>query len=1217
MIGYDKRILEIGTACGDITRALKDHRNTVIGIEIDKESGSIAQQYCEKMIFGDVELLNLDESLQNASFDIILLADVLEHLKSPFDLLKKLKKFLKPQGYMVVSIPNICHGDVLFNLMNSDFHYTSTGLLDRSHLRFFGIKNIICLFHENGFQIYDLKTTNVAIGWTEQNIYDTNNLGILRKFLENIPYTSVYQFIFKAMPSVEVKKIQIAEFDANDLFLRFIDNHFYTTISRRSAEKRHQIFDLGSQVSQNFFILLYRLASLLTNKNFSTQNYPKTYCTSLFNRIFCWFKIHFPKILKMKSELIFSDNSRITAFSSDSKNPLNANSLTLFDKNSDKLPTVAEQDVYAAYRPVDANIEYENEKIVNISISDIRLIAFYLPQFHPFPENDLFWGKGFTEWTNTTKALPFFPGHYQPRLPGELGFYDTRLKEVIKRQIELAKTHGIFGFCLYHYWFQGKPVMRVPFLQLIENDDLDIPFCLCWANEPWTARFDGLSTHGNVLIPQIHSLEDDIAFFRDIEIALKDRRYIHIDGKPLLIIYRPFLFPDIKKTLDLWRDLAKNAGIGDLFLVLIQNTFDEIVDPRSIGFDAAIELPPQKILLQDIKTKIALYDPNFQGVIYDYSELITKSLHREKPEYILFRGICPGWDCTPRRKNPVIIIGSAPYEYQRWLEGLCQYSQENLPSEYRYIFINAWNEWTEGAYLEPDRKFGYGYLNATARSLKNTNLKIAVVLHLYYKELGDEIIEYLHHIPIPFDLFISCTVHEKSVIESKFKKEFKDSSIEVKGVKNVGFDIAPFLIEFKYIFHEYDLVLKIHGKKSVHWSDNNIWRRHLMLNLLGSEHVVRAIFNSFTENPELGIIFPEHLPKLEKYINWGNNFPIASELFEIMNITIRENTPLEFPAGSMYWFRPKSLEPLFNLNINYSDFDDENKRDGTLAHAIERSILFTVNETGYTWQKVSYYDDKLNLSQLWNHLRTKKFGKIAVVIHIFYPDLVDEFIVYLKNIPYTFDILISTPLKYVNTIESQFRQHFPGSVIDIRAVENFGYDIYPFIIVFKDEIKKYDYVCKIHSKKSEHHPIFSGWRVYLLDNLLGSQYIVTQILLKLSENPKLGFIFPLNYPPVNNYIEWGSNFEIAYDLMKKINITLNREDPLVFPAGSMFWFKPMALEPLFRMPFTAKQFKEEGHERIDGTLSHAIERVILKIVERQNYTWEAIHAVNDSNFFGD
>jgi len=423
-------------------------------------------------------------------------------------------------------------------------------------------------------------------------------------------------------------------------------------------------------------------------------------------------------------------------------------------------------------------------------------------------------------------------------------------------------------------------------------------------------------------------------------------------------------------------------------------------------------------------------------------------------------------------------------------------------------------------------------------------------------------------------------------------------------VENRGYDIAPFLLEFKNSIYNYDLILKIHGEISTHWSDHHVWRRYLVSNLIGSEQVVRTIINNFVETPGLGILFPENYPLLKNWLGWGDNFPIASELLKRMNIQISENSTFEFPGGSMYWFRPTALEPLFQLDLNYANFNTTNERDGSLAHAIERSIILVTKNRGFTWQKVSYFDENLKLSNKWNNLRTKKFGKIAVVLHIFYPDLIDEFIVYLKNIPYTFDILVSCQPEHVEVIDKNLRQHFPESLIYVRGVENYGYDIYPFVSAFREIIKKYDYVCKIHSKKSQHHPEFTGWRKYLLDNLLGSQFVVNNILSRFGNNPRLGLIFPENYPPTVKFIEWGRNYHNAMNLMEMCGIEFCLETPLIFPAGSMFWFRPTALEPLFTIPLTFEKFKECGNESIDGTLSHAIERIILKIVEHQKYYWE-------------
>lgn len=379
------------------------------------------------------------------------------------------------------------------------------------------------------------------------------------------------------------------------------------------------------------------------------------------------------------------------------------------------------------HRGVDGNISpntpsetggvYEKEDHSEIPSSLLKLIAFYLPQFHPFEENDRFWGKGFTEWHNVTRALPLFQGHYQPKLPGELGFYDIRLKNVMKRQIELARQHGISGFCFHHYFLDGKPVMRVPFDQMMCNKELDMPFCLHWANEPWTVRWDGNRNRDGVLLDQRHDEEENMAFIQDITPALKDSRYIHIDGRPLLLIYRPGLFPDARKTVDTWKKYCHENGIGDLYLVMVLTLFDKVRNPEYYGFDAAVEFPPHLTPRISVRNGVSLYDDEFNGYIYSYKEVMDESLKLGKPDYTLFRGLMPQWDNTARNQAATVYYGSTPELYRKWLTELGHYTLKNLPANKRIIFINAWNEWAEGAYLEPDLKFGYAYLNATAKAL--------------------------------------------------------------------------------------------------------------------------------------------------------------------------------------------------------------------------------------------------------------------------------------------------------------------------------------------------------------------------------------------------------------------------------------------------------------------------------------------------------------------
>ncbi len=373
-----------------------------------------------------------------------------------------------------------------------------------------------------------------------------------------------------------------------------------------------------------------------------------------------------------------------------------------------------------------------SEDNIELNEYDLKLIAFYLPQFHPIPENDKWWGKGFTEWTNVSKAVPQFYGHYQPHLPGELGFYDLRLVEVQKRQIELAKKYGIYGFCFYHYWFGGKKLLDTPLTQYLEHSELDFPFCICWANENWTRKWDGLDSE--ILISQSHSSKDYLEFIKDIENILKDSRYIRINGKPLLLVYRVELLPDAGAASACWREYCKNTGIGDIYLAAVQGFGFE--DPQNYGFDAAVEFPPHTMRCADITGKIKFINREFCGKVYDYSDFVKSKTYLKTTPYKLFKTVSPSWDNTARKPNcPHIFYGSSPELYKEWLSDAANFTMKVNSEEEKIVFINAWNEWAEGTHLEPDRKYGYAYLQAAAevvlncRKKEKINKKIIFVSH--------------------------------------------------------------------------------------------------------------------------------------------------------------------------------------------------------------------------------------------------------------------------------------------------------------------------------------------------------------------------------------------------------------------------------------------------------------------------------------------------------
>ncbi|HNS36614.1 MAG TPA: glycoside hydrolase family 99-like domain-containing protein [Anaerolineaceae bacterium] len=369
----------------------------------------------------------------------------------------------------------------------------------------------------------------------------------------------------------------------------------------------------------------------------------------------------------------------------------------------------------------------QTEYVEYIDISDtyidqvpVNLIAFYLPQFHPIPENDLWWGKGFTEWTNVSKATPQFDGHYQPHLPGELGFYDLRILEIQKRQVELAKQYGIYGFCFYYYWFNGKRLLEKPMDQFINDPELDFPFCICWANENWSRRWDG-GEH-EILIAQEHSYEFDKRIIHDFIELFANPRYIRVQGRPLLIVYRVDIMTDVRRTLDYWREVSINAGMGDPYILAAQ-TFGYI-DPRKDGFDGAVEFPPHNgAEIPEITDSLKKLNPYYSGRVLRYADFSEQSMLRIVPQpFRRFNTVFPSWDNSPRRQGAgLTYYGSTPALYARWLKRACVFALENFPPGERFVFINAWNEWGEGAHLEPDRKFGYAYLQATQDVLRDLN----------------------------------------------------------------------------------------------------------------------------------------------------------------------------------------------------------------------------------------------------------------------------------------------------------------------------------------------------------------------------------------------------------------------------------------------------------------------------------------------------------------
>lgn len=375
-----------------------------------------------------------------------------------------------------------------------------------------------------------------------------------------------------------------------------------------------------------------------------------------------------------------------------------------------------------AERELDALVSSipESEKPSGARKPQRPVIAFYLPQYHPIPENDEFWGKGFTEWRNVSMAKPQYKGHYQPHIPADLGFYDLRLPEVRAQQAELAARYGLGGFCYHHYWFHGRRVLERPFQEVLKSGEPDFPFCLNWANENWTRRWDG--GDASILIDQKYSDEDSAAHVRSLYPAFNDKRYIRLNDRPLFLIYNLASIPDPKRVTDVMRETMIKDGMGEIHICAAE-TFAGRIDPRPFGMDSAVEFPPHHCWRFGTESEWQRFDFTgpFEGSLNDYRMLIHDEIERATPEFPLFRTVVPGWDNTARRNSQAtILVNSTPELYGEWLYHMLEWTKRAHPDSDAPVFVNAWNEWAEGCHLEPDQIYGYSHLEATQEAIERS-----------------------------------------------------------------------------------------------------------------------------------------------------------------------------------------------------------------------------------------------------------------------------------------------------------------------------------------------------------------------------------------------------------------------------------------------------------------------------------------------------------------
>lgn len=620
------------------------------------------------------------------------------------------------------------------------------------------------------------------------------------------------------------------------------------------------------------------------------------------------------------------------------------------DRYSGMLPpgTRGRPPVAAAHRPLQRAaghaIGYAPYRKATLPVSlPAKLVAFYLPQFHPIPENDAWWGTGFTEWRNVTRALPQFEGHAQPRLPAELGFYDLRQPDVMRQQMALAREYGVAAFCTYFYWFAGKTLLETPVRQWLSQPELELPICLCWANENWSRRWDGRAE--DVLIGQQHSADDDFAFIAYVADYLKDPRYLRVEGKPMLLVYRPGLLPSAKDTAARWRTWCRDHGIGEIHLAYVQS-FDR-VDPTSIGFDAAVEFPPNNTSLTPITRDQQLINPDFAGEVLDWRQLMRNAVRAVAPKYLLYPGVNPGWDNEPRRSGRGrVLCHASPRGYRDWLHKAVEMAKERSPST-PMVFINAWNEWAEGAVLEPDTRLGHAWLEATREALlpprEGTDKRPCAVVHAWYVDELDEIVTRLRSHGLDWRIVITSEPEQAQQVRARL--EALGVAAEVEALDNRGRDVLPFLRVTERLLSEgVAVVLKLQTKRSA--QDPGSQAHGELLNSLAASDRALRIMEAFAARPHLGLVVPEGVPQPRDHF-WDAHEVNIRSLCVRLGLS-QPSQGSELIAEGMFWIRLTALRPLLDAHMEPWEFAPENGRVGCVtAHALERLFGLATAEAGF------------------------------------------------------------------------------------------------------------------------------------------------------------------------------------------------------------------------------------------------------------------------------
>jgi lipopolysaccharide biosynthesis protein len=596
----------------------------------------------------------------------------------------------------------------------------------------------------------------------------------------------------------------------------------------------------------------------------------------------------------------------------------------------------------------------------------VKAVAFYLPQYHPIPENDRAWGEGFTEWRNVARGQQEFTDHYQPRIPAAYGFYDLRLAANQVRQAADAARAGLAAFCYYYYWFDGKKPLIAPLLAHRDNADIELPFCLCFANENWTKRWDGLDEE--IIFKQSYGDAFADAFWEDVLPFLQSPKYLRdSEGRPILLVYRPSIIPRFSAVADRWRRLARQADLPGLHLIAGMG-FDG--QRQTKGPDGFYEFPPLGIHAHGevgrMLPKAVVHGrvPGSQTNAFDYRQwvMMERAFPDSPPD--LHPGIMPGWDNVARRPfQGNTFVDVHPRLFEEWAlraAGRASRTREKL------LFINAWNEWAEGAHLEPDLRHGWASLAALSRGLEAATAAaegratasaasrpVALFVHVHYPEVWEEMSALIaKRMDVPFSLILTTSGEGEPARPSSPLL----GRVEVHRVENRGRDILPFITALSRTEIDFDIGLKLHTKRSPHRIDGVEWRRMLVDDLVPKGGCGRFA-ELFRRDPNIGFLAPDaHWAPIGEHI--GSNFGLVSELCRRLGIDFgnRDHDTGRFIAGSMFWFRRAALGMLDRNRIADLFADEAGQLDGTAAHAMERLFGLLGERLGYVTAPVGEVD---------------------------------------------------------------------------------------------------------------------------------------------------------------------------------------------------------------------------------------------------------------------